>query len=137
MTEDELATEFVVDGGGAQLCVATCAACDATVFPRQLSCPRCLAQDMRPALLAGPAELWSWTVQRFAPKTPYVGPAGEDFRPYGVGYVQFGDRVIVEGRLIGAVDEFRIGQTVDVVVERIPTVTGAPYETFAFTAREG
>ncbi|WP_410606105.1 Zn-ribbon domain-containing OB-fold protein [Amycolatopsis sp. lyj-109] len=37
-----------------------------------------------------PAEgtLWTWTVQRFAPKSPpYVPPAG-GFRPFALGYVE-------------------------------------------------
>lgn len=46
-------------------------------------------------------ELWSFTVQRFRPKTPpYAGREIErDFKPYAVGYVELPGHVIVESRL--------------------------------------
>ncbi|RSM37789.1 hypothetical protein DMA12_35650 [Amycolatopsis balhimycina DSM 5908] len=45
---------------------------------------------MTPTGVTLPAEgtLWTWTVQRFAPKSPpYVPPAG-GFRPFALGYVE-------------------------------------------------
>jgi hypothetical protein len=29
----------------------------------------------------------AWTTQGFAPGAPYIGPAGKDFVPFGVGLV--------------------------------------------------
>lgn len=50
--------------------------------------------------LAAEGTLWSFTVQRFAPKRPYDGPSGEvDFKPYAVGYVELAGQLIVEARL--------------------------------------
>jgi uncharacterized OB-fold protein len=49
-----------------------------------------------------PAEgtLWSYTVQRFRPKTPYNGPGDEqNFTPYAVGYVELPGSIIVESRI--------------------------------------
>ena len=44
--------------------------------------------------------LWSWTVQRFRPKTPYAGDDDErSFKPYAVGYVELPGQIIVEARL--------------------------------------
>jgi len=44
--------------------------------------------------------LWTWTTQEFLPKEPYAGgETMETFTPYGVGLVQLGDDVRVEGRL--------------------------------------
>ena len=50
--------------------------------------------------LACEGTLWSYTVQRFRPKTPYAGP-GDDttFKPYAVGYVELPDQIIVESPL--------------------------------------
>ncbi|HEY2658580.1 MAG TPA: OB-fold domain-containing protein [Caulobacteraceae bacterium] len=50
--------------------------------------------------LAAEGRLWSYTVQRFRPKTPYAGP-GDDrsFRPYAVGYVELPGQIIVESHL--------------------------------------
>jgi uncharacterized OB-fold protein len=54
--------------------------------------------------------LWSWTVQRFAPKEPYDGPVGEHFRPYGVGYIELPGELIVESRLVDVdFDRLHIG----------------------------
>ncbi len=50
--------------------------------------------------LAPEGRLWSYTVQRFRPKTPYAGPGDDrNFRPYAVGYVELPGQVIVESRL--------------------------------------
>jgi len=37
-----------------------------------------------------PAEgtLWTWTVQRFAPKSPPYVPSADGFRPFALGYVE-------------------------------------------------
>lgn len=61
--------------------------------------------------LVSEGTLWSYTVQRFRPKTPYAGP-GDDktFRPYAVGYVELPGQIIVESHI--ATDDFhklRIG----------------------------
>ena len=65
-----------------------------------------------PVELSSDGALWSYTVQRFRPKTPYAGP-GDDksFRPYVVGYVELPGQIIVESHI--ATDDFdalRIGQ---------------------------
>jgi uncharacterized protein len=50
--------------------------------------------------LASEGKLWSFTVQRFPPKTPFDGERDEmNFRPYAVGYVELQGQVIVEARL--------------------------------------
>ena len=50
--------------------------------------------------------LVAWTTQGFPPGAPYAGPTGKDFVPFGVGLVQLGDVIRVEGRL----DRERPGQ---------------------------
>ena len=54
-----------------------------------------------PLELAPEGRLWSFTVQRFRPKTPpYFGADDElSFKPYPVGYVELAGQVIVEGRI--------------------------------------
>lgn len=81
-------------------------------------------------LLSPSGTLWSWTVQRFRPKSPpYMGPEGDEFRPYLVGYVEFPEGIIVEGRIdaVVDVDEFRIGMPMHTTV--IPLFTDADGET--------
>lgn len=73
------------------------------VFP----CPP--GEDYEPVALAREGRLWSWTVQRFRPKTPpYGGP--EHFTPWIVAYVELEGEVIVEARLVDvAPEDVRIG----------------------------
>ena len=61
--------------------------------------------------LASEGLLWSWTVQRYRPKSPpYTGEDGaEGFVPYAIGYVELPDQVIVESRLDFGAASPRIG----------------------------
>jgi len=85
-----------------------------------------------PVLLPREGRLWSWTVQRFRPKSPpYAGP--EAFEPYAVGYVALGDAIIVEGRLTGApLDGFAIDMPMRLVAEPFALESGERRTTFAF-----
>jgi len=69
------------------------------------------ADQYEPHPLNPEGRLWSWTVQRFPPKSPpYAGAL--PFTPYLVGYVELADQVIVEGRLVGLqIEDARIGMT--------------------------
>ena len=70
------------------------------MFPRQSGCPKCMSNEQEDVELATSGTLWSWTVQAFAPKSPpYLGPTGEEFVPYGVGYVELPAQLRVEARL--------------------------------------
>jgi uncharacterized OB-fold protein len=56
--------------------------------------------NFEPVDLPTQGSLWSYTVQRFPPKSPpYRGPA--PFAPYAVGYVELPHAVIVESLLTG------------------------------------
>lgn len=83
-------------------------------------------------------ELWSWTIQRFRPKSPpYTGP--EAFEPYAIGYVELPGQVIVETRLANVdFDALRIGAPYRVTV--IPFARdpdGTQVLTYAFEPVEG
>jgi uncharacterized OB-fold protein len=79
--------------------------------------------------------LWSFTVQRFRPKTPpYIG-ADDDksFVPYAVGYVEFEGQVIAEGRILTSdFGALKIGQPMKVDIETFPTSTRGAVATYAF-----
>lgn len=76
------------------------------VFP----CPP--GDACEPVALGREGRLWSYTVQRFRPKTPpYAGP--DAFAPWVVAYVELPGEVIVEARLDGvAFDAVEIGMPV-------------------------
>ena len=85
--------------------------------------------------LAPEGKLWSYTVQRFRPKTPpYIGADDEkSFRPFALGYVEFSGQVIVEGRiLIDDPSALKIGQPMKVELESFPTSTRGVVATYAF-----
>ncbi len=83
--------------------------------------------------------LWSWTVQRFRPKTPpYAGDDAESFRPFAVGYVELAGQVIVESRLL--VDDFstlRIGMPMELAIEAFRAIGGRTVKTYAFRPNSG
>lgn len=61
--------------------------------------------------------VWSWTVQRFRPKSPpYAGPAA--FDPFAVAYVELPGACIVQARLTGfALDALEVGLPCRLVIE--------------------
>ena len=80
-----------------QLIGSRCTVCGMVTFPTQDSCPRCGSTAMEDELLARRGRLWAWTIQEFAhPSPPYSGATGDDFEPFGVGYVELPDEVKVE-----------------------------------------
>jgi uncharacterized protein len=85
------------------------------------------AEGHDPVLLDRDGTIWSWTVQRFAPKSPpYAGPT--PFEAFALGYIELADQVIVEARLDGiAFDALKIGLPVRLRI--LPFGSG---ETFAF-----
>jgi uncharacterized OB-fold protein len=98
-----------------------CTNCDNYMFPRQSGCPRCMFDQQEDVELASTGTLWSWTVQAFPPKAPpYLGPVGEDFVPYGVGYVELPGQVRVEARLTESdPEQLTIGMEMELVLERL------------------
>lgn len=83
-----------------QLIASRCAECSATVFPVQELCPRCSRTEMTEILLPRTGTLIAWTTQGFLPGAPYLGDdTPKTFTPFGVGLVQLGDVIRVEGRL--------------------------------------
>jgi uncharacterized protein len=85
------------------------------------------AEGFDPVPLKRQGTIWSWTVQRFPPKSPpYAGPV--PFEPFALGYVELADEVIVEARFDGlAFDTLRVG--LPVALRIIPFGSG---KTFAF-----
>jgi uncharacterized OB-fold protein len=122
-------------GGSAQepvLIGSACRRCGTVTFPRQDSCPRCTSEDVEERLLQRRGTLWTWTIQCFAPKSPpYAGAGGDEFEPYGVGYVELPGEVRVEARLTEADPErLRIGMPMEVTLIPAPGEPGKV--TFAF-----
>lgn len=117
-----------------QLIGSRCAGCGATTFPVQRHCPRCSGSEMADVLLPRRGTLVAWTTQGFPPGAPYAGPIGKDFVPFGVGLVQLGDVIRVEGRLTeNDPGKLRFGQEVELTMVPLNRDDdGAELMTFAF-----
>lgn len=119
-TEAEATVDGLVSwaGGHPVLRGGRCPACATHTFPRAGSCPRCGRRDPEEIALPRAGTLWTWTVQRLAPKPPFRGP--EPFEPFALGYVDLGP-VRVEARLAGrSVESWTIGDRVALAVEPLP-----------------
>jgi len=117
-----------------QLIGARCAKCAAVTFPAQGACPRCGSLEMEQRLLPRRGRIWSWTTQEFLPKEPYAGGETQaTFKPFGVGLIQLGDEVKVEGRLTEADPaKLHIGDEVELTIIPFRTDEDAEVVTFAF-----
>lgn len=96
------------------------------VFP----CPP--GADWEPYPLKRQGRLWSYTVQRFRPKSPpYEGP--EAFEPWAVGYVELADETIVETRLANVeIDEIRIGMPLQLTLVELDPAAQTSVQIHAF-----
>jgi hypothetical protein len=91
------------------------------------------AAPYEPFPLPRSGRLWSYTIQRFAPKSPpYAGP--EPFEPFAVGYVDLEGVVIIESRLAEvSFDALRIGMPLELaIVPFRKDADGSTVTTFAF-----
>ena len=109
-----------------RLAGSRCDRCGTVTFPVSGSCPKCTNPEMVPYPLPDRGTIWTYTVQGFAPKAPYVPPAG-GYRPFPVGYVDLGE-VLVEARLLADPGRLRIGLPVRLVLEPV----GTEVVTYAF-----
>lgn len=94
--------------------------------------------NYEPVRLAREGKLWSYTVQRFRPKSPpYTGADDErSFRPFALGYVELPGQVIVETRI--AVDDpatLKIGMPMEMALADFPRAGGDTVQTYAFAPK--
>ena len=84
------------------------------------------SDDIEPIALASRGTVWTYTVQRFPPKPPYIGEMDiEKFKPYVVAYVSLPGQTTVEARLTGIEPEdVKIGMEVELTA--IPLNPEAP-----------
>ena len=118
-----------------QLIGSQCGSCGATTFPVQQWCPRCSGGEMTEVAVAAPRNPGRRGPPRASrPELPYAGPTGKDFVPFGVGLVQLGDVIRVEGRLTeNDPAKLQFGQEVELTMVPFTTdADGNEIVTFAF-----
>ncbi|WP_427165414.1 Zn-ribbon domain-containing OB-fold protein [Streptomyces sp. C1-1] len=79
---------------GSRLRGSRCADCAVATYPADPACPRC-GGPAEPVVLSAVGTLWTWTVQRYAPKSPPYIPPAAGFTPFTVGYVELPEGVRV------------------------------------------
>lgn len=122
-----------ITDGAVRLLGGRCESCGETTFPRPDSCRGCGGDRVVPVGLADRGVLWSWTIQRFPPPSPPYVPAGDEFTPFGLGYVELPGEVIVEARLTESDPAcLRIGMPMRLTGLQVPDGTGGTATTFAF-----
>ena len=96
------------------------------VFP----CPP--SDRYAPVPLGREGTLWSYTVQRFRPKSPpYEGP--EEFAPFALGYVELPGETIVEARLTGVeLNDIEIGMPLRLTIVPLDPQAASPRAIPAF-----
>lgn len=122
-----------------ELLGSRCRNCGEHAFPAQPSCRACSAEDSEIVGMGRRGTLWTWTIQSFMPKTPYLtDETPETFRAYGVGYVELENGLRVESRLKeNSVDSLRIGQAMELEIVPIRTDdSDQQLLTFQFKATE-
>lgn len=91
------------------------------IFP----CPD--GSEYEPYPLKRNGKLWSYTIQRYRPKSPpYAGP--ETFCPWPVAYIELENETIVEARLTGVdFGDIQIGMALEMVPTPLdPDTTDSP-----------
>ena len=98
-----------------------CQECGVVTFPVQSGCPACSSTSVESMELEREGTLWTWTIQGFYPqRPPYDGPeTPEDFKPFGVGYIELPNQMRVEARIkTQDVSKLSIGMPMKLVVEK-------------------
>lgn len=110
---------FRVDGDRVHLLASRSAISDHLVFPAE--------PGQEVVELGTEGVLFTWTTQEFPPPVPPALPV-ENFEPFGVGYLEFAEGLMVEGRLTTCRPQ-------DLTIGGRMKVVAAPYaggQTFAF-----
>lgn len=108
----------------------------AVVFPKPQGAEAELFEDVQ---FSRRGILWSFTIQRFPPKSPpYDGAeAPAQFKPFAVGYVEIPGEAIIESRLV--VDDFndlKIGMDMELILIPFQTKSRGEVQTYAFAPIE-
>lgn len=76
-----------------------CTTCGLVGFPASHHCARCATPTAVPKKLSTEGRVWSYTVQRFPPKSPPYIPPAEGFSPFAMGYVELDEGIRIAGIL--------------------------------------
>ncbi len=111
---------FTVGSDGPHLIGSKCVNCGTHFFPSTFRChdPNC-GGEMREALLSRRGMLWSYTIQYYPLPPPYK--ALGEFKPFGIGQVEFPEKVRVAGIIVGCDPEkdLQIGAEMELILDKL------------------
>ncbi|ROZ99063.1 DNA-binding protein [Gordonia sp. OPL2] len=87
------------DMTGVSLLGSECTTCGTVGFPASAHCARCATATAAPRELTTRGLVWTYTVQRFAPKSPPYVPPPNGFEPFAMGYVELPEGIRIAGIL--------------------------------------
>ena len=98
-----------------RLIASECPSCGEVLFPKRKICTNCQEEKLREITLSQRGKIYSFSVVMQRPGRYYEGPV-----PYAFGWVEFPEKVRVEGLFVcDDFDDLRIGRDVEVVIERL------------------
>ncbi|HXH55748.1 Zn-ribbon domain-containing OB-fold protein [Iamia sp.] len=112
-----------------------CVECGTVAFPRPaLGCPNpaCTSDVLEPTPLSRRGRIWSYTDARYQPPPPYVVPGAEHVA-FCIAAVELPvEKIIVLGQVVAgtSIDDLRIGQEVEVVIDTLFTDDEAEHQIF-------
>jgi uncharacterized OB-fold protein len=101
-----------------------CTTCGTVFFPKaSFFCrnPACDGAEFEETRLSRQGRVWSFTDAQYQPPPPYI-PRGESFTPFALAAVELADeQMVVLGQVADGygVDDFSVGQQVELVVEEL------------------
>jgi len=123
---------FTLDDTQPALIGGRCTACGTYVFPKNRKfCPnpRCASETFDEVRLSTRGRIWSYTDARYQPPTPYV-PVSDPHEPFAIAAVELdAEKMVVMGQVVRdvSVDELRVGQPVQLVIETLYEDDDAEY----------
>jgi uncharacterized OB-fold protein len=126
---------FTSDGPGGvpALLGSRCTTCGTLSFTKAtLFCPNpaCAGSEFEDVPLSNRGTIWSYTDARYKPPPPYV-PTSDPFEPFAIAAVELEkEKIVVLGQIVPgvSVDELRIGQQVELVIDTLFTAPNADGE---------
>lgn len=112
-----------------------CVECGTAAFPRPaFGCPNpaCTSDVLEATLLSRRGRIWSYTDARYQPPPPYVVP-GAEHAAFCIAAVELpAEKIIVLGQVVAgaSIDDLRIGQEVEVVIDTLFTDDEGEHQIF-------
>ena len=124
MTQSPAIEGWFTTGAEPALIGSRCSTCGCTYFPRTdgfCRNPACAGEEFDEVELSRRGRVWSYTDAQYQPPAPYI--AGDDWQPFALAAVELPEGIVVLGQVAHGygVDDLRVGQEAEVVVETLYT----------------